>query len=179
MKDRKALERLFREQGVGDFKWLDPKKIVVSHWVRMKCAFGCSNYGQGACCPPNAPSVEECVEFLSEYREAVIIHFPKRLGDLRKRRAWTKGVNAGLLKLEREVFLAGNQKAFVLPIGPCSLCKECVKSRADCRHMEGARPTPEALAIDVFSTARLVGYPIEVLKDHSERMNRYAILLID
>jgi hypothetical protein len=35
------------------------------------------------------------------------------------------------------------------------------------------------LAIDVFSTARLVGYPIGVLSGYDEEMNRYAILLID
>lgn len=35
---------------------------------------------------------------------------------------------------------------------------------------------PEALAVDVFSTVRQVGYPIEVLTDYSEAMNRYAFL---
>jgi len=35
------------------------------------------------------------------------------------------------------------------------------------------------MAIDVFSTVRKLGYPIEVLKDYSEEMNRYAILLVD
>jgi hypothetical protein len=41
------------------------------------------------------------------------------------------------------------------------------------------RPTLESMAIDVFSTVRKLGYPIEVLKDYSEEMNRYAILLIE
>jgi len=35
------------------------------------------------------------------------------------------------------------------------------------------------MAIDVFATVRKLGYPIEVLKDYSEEMNRYAILLIE
>ena len=30
-----------------------------------------------------------------------------------------------------------------------------------------ARPTPEAMAIDVYTTVRWVGYPIEVLSDYS------------
>jgi hypothetical protein len=42
-----------------------------------------------------------------------------------------------------------------------------------------SRPTPDALAVDVFSTVRKLGYPIEVLSDYDQEMNRYAFLLID
>jgi hypothetical protein len=42
-----------------------------------------------------------------------------------------------------------------------------------------ARPTPEAFAVDVFSTVKEVGYPIEVLYDYSQKMNRYAFLMIE
>jgi predicted metal-binding protein len=41
-----------------------------------------------------------------------------------------------------------------------------------------ARPAPEALAVDVYSTVRKVGYPIHVLSEYSETMDRYAFLLI-
>jgi hypothetical protein len=34
------------------------------------------------------------------------------------------------------------------------------------------------MAVDVFSTARAAGYPIEVLSDYDQTMNRYAILLV-
>jgi hypothetical protein len=35
------------------------------------------------------------------------------------------------------------------------------------------------MAMDVFSTVRQCGYPIEVLSDYSQPMNRYAFLLIE
>ena len=35
------------------------------------------------------------------------------------------------------------------------------------------------MAIDVFATVRKIGYPIEVLFDYSQAMNRYAFLLIE
>jgi hypothetical protein len=35
------------------------------------------------------------------------------------------------------------------------------------------------MAVDVFSTVRGYGYPIEVLADYSQAMNRYAFLLIE
>jgi hypothetical protein len=42
-----------------------------------------------------------------------------------------------------------------------------------------ARPSPEGLAVDVFTTARNCGYEIKVLTDYSEEMNRYGFLLIE
>ncbi|MFH1102907.1 MAG: DUF2284 domain-containing protein [Pseudomonadota bacterium] len=60
---QKQLEQLFARHGVSDFKWIDPKQIIVSQWVRMKCMFGCSEYGHNASCPPNVPSVSECERF--------------------------------------------------------------------------------------------------------------------
>jgi hypothetical protein len=42
-----------------------------------------------------------------------------------------------------------------------------------------ARPTIEAFTVDVFSTARNVGYPIQVLTDPTVTMNRYAILMVE
>ena len=89
-----------------------------------------------------------------------------------------KDINLKLLKLEREVFLTGEVKAFILPADNCSLCDECVGAREDCKQKTLSRPPPEAMAVDVFSTARAVGYPLEVLSDFDQKMNRYAILLV-
>jgi hypothetical protein len=35
------------------------------------------------------------------------------------------------------------------------------------------------MAIDVFATVRKLGFPIEVLSDYSQAMNRYAFLVIE
>jgi hypothetical protein len=35
------------------------------------------------------------------------------------------------------------------------------------------------MAVDVFTTVRKYGLPIEVLKDYSQAMNRYAFLMIE
>jgi predicted metal-binding protein len=178
MSDRKELEKLFRKQGYSDFKWIDPKKIVVSQWVRMKCTFGCRNFGKSGCCPPETPSVDECERFFHEYQDAVIFHFEKKVKKPEDRHAWTATINKKLLELEREVFLAGNRKAFLLFMDSCELCKECAASRRDCYNKKGARPAPEAMAMDVFATVEAVGYPIEVLTNYKQAMNRYAFLMV-
>ncbi|MCP4220660.1 MAG: hypothetical protein GY765_38890, partial [bacterium] len=72
---RKALDAIFNKKGYTDYKWIDPKKIIVAQWVRMKCIFGCGEYGRGGACPPNTPSVLDCERFFNEYSDAVILHF--------------------------------------------------------------------------------------------------------
>jgi predicted metal-binding protein len=179
MVEKEALEGLFEEAGFTDFRWLDPKEIVVAQWVRMKCEFGCSNYGKNASCPPNTPTVQECERFLREYGHAVVFHLEKQVSDDEERREWSREVNGRLLNVERRVFLKGYQKAFMISMDSCKLCSECVESREECAHPKQARPGADALAIDVFSTARKLGYPIEVLTDKSQAMNRYAFLLVE
>ena len=179
MSDNQALEGLFAKHGYTDFRWIDPKDIVVAQWVRLKCMFGCSEFGRNATCPPNVPSVPECREFFEEYTRAAVFHFAKAVDAPEDRHEWSRGVNTALLALERDVFLAGNQKAFLLFMDSCGLCKKCSGDREECKEPRSARPTPEAMAVDVFSTVRRIGYPIEVLPDYHQAMNRYAFLLIE
>ena len=175
---RQQLEELFRKHGYTDFKWIKPEKIVVSQWVRMKCMFGCGEYGRTATCPPNLPSVSECERFFREYKDAVIFHFEKKVKKPEDRHAWTRKVNAKLAKLEREVFLSGYERSFLLFMDSCSICGVCPGEIVKCKQPRLARPSPEAMAVDVYATVRQVGYPIEVLSEYSQKMNRYAFLMI-
>ncbi|WXG46912.1 MAG: DUF2284 domain-containing protein [Candidatus Atabeyarchaeum deiterrae] len=173
------LEEKFLRKGFDDFKWIDPKEIVVSQWVRMKCMFGCWEYGRNASCPPNTPSVSECEKFFQEYNEAAVFHFAKKVAKPEDRHAWSKEVNLKLLELEKEVFLLGYRKAFLLVMDSCGLCEECTGNRQTCKQPKLSRPTSDAMAVDVFATVRSLGYPIEVLRNYSDTMNRYAFLLIE
>ena len=179
MSSQKQLEDLFRKHRFKNFRWINPQKVVISHWVRMKCMFGCNEYGKNACCPPNTLSVDECKSFFRDYSEGVIFHFEKQLEKPEDRHKWTRLINQRLLRLEREVFLADNPKAFLLFMDSCNICENCAEERSKCKNKMSARPTPEAMAIDVYSTVRQLGYPIEVLGDYSKTMNRYAFLLVE
>jgi predicted metal-binding protein len=179
MIDHTALETLFAAHGYTGYRWMDPEQIVVAQWVRMKCTFGCTEYGHSACCPPSTPSVDECRQFFREYNSAVIFHFPHAVERPEDRHAWARQVNAGLSKLERAVFLAGYPKTFLLYMDSCGICTECPGTRTGCKFPRQARPSPEAMAVDVFSTVRQTGLPIQVLTGTSQPMNRYAFLLIE
>ena len=179
MVDKKSLNALFTDHGYDDYTWIQSRDIVVSQWVRMKCMFGCGSYGMNASCPPNTPSVDECRQFFSEYTDCVIFHFHKQIDDPNKQGKWTREVNMKLLKLERDVFLSGYRKAYLLFMDECRLCAECAGSKFDCKNPRSARPCSEGMAMDVFATVRKYGLPIEVLREYDEPMNRYAFLLIE
>jgi len=179
MISKQVLEDMFRGRGFADFRWIDPASVVVAEWVRMKCMFGCGEYGRNASCPPNVPPVPECERFFREYSEAVVFHFAKKLAKPEDRHAWMKEVGRTLLELERDVFVSGHPKAFMLPLDNCTLCETCTGRRTSCNEPRLARPTPEAMAVDVFSTVRTAGYPIQVLSDYAQEMNCYAFLLIE
>lgn len=179
MRTTTGLKKLFHEHGFTDFRWIDPKDIVVAQWVRMKCMFGCPDYGHAGTCPPQTPSVAECERFFREYKKAAVFHFEKKLDRPEDRHAWSRKLYLELVKLEREVFLSGYRKAFLVGHDSCSICLECAGSRTACKDPRHARPCTDALAMDVYATVRKLGYPIEVLSDYGQAMNRYAFLLIE
>lgn len=178
MEKRTTLDAVLKNSGYNDYKWIDPKEIIVAQWVRMKCQFGCGEYGHGGTCPPNTPSVVECERFFKEYSDAIIMHFEGTMDKPEDRHAWSRKINAKLVKLEREVFLTGFERAFLLFMDSCCFCKECTGVRETCKEPRMARPSPEAMAVDVYSTVLQYGFPINVRVDYAQKMDRYAFLMV-
>jgi len=176
--EKKELDTLITKEGYKNYKWIDPGGIIVRQWVRMKCIFGCGEYGQNASCPPNVPTVSECERFFGEYTNAVIFSFEKEVDKPEDRHVWSKKVNKKLSRLERKVFLSGYERAFLLYMDSCCICKECSGSRQTCKEPRVSRPSPESMAVDVYSTVRQFGYSLEVLSNYGQAMNRYAFLMV-
>ncbi|MFN8255222.1 MAG: DUF2284 domain-containing protein [Bacteroidales bacterium] len=177
--DKNQINQIIKSKGFSDFKWIDVKEIVIAQWVRFKCMFGCNSYGTKATCPPQVPSIAECKAFFGEYKDAVLIHIPKKLENPEDRVEWGKSVNEKLIEIEKDIFLLGFRKAFILFMDECQICKDCAVTRDACHYKMQARPCPEGLGVDVFETAHKCNFPIEVLKDYRSEMNRYSILLIE
>jgi predicted metal-binding protein len=154
--------------GVKAAKMIPASDVETAAWVRLKCQYGCDGYSQCLVCPPFTPTPEQMRQVLNGYRRAILIHFEPH--------ADTKEV---VVELEREVFLRGAWKAFGLGAGPCYLCKSCVARVGECRHPEETRPAMEACGIDVFTTVRKAGFPIEVIRSTRERPNYYGLVLVD
>ncbi len=157
-----------QKDGVIDVKIISPSSVETAAWVRLKCQFGCDGYGQCLVCPPFTPTPEQMRKVLDAYHRGILIHFTPQ--------ADVKGV---VVDLEREIFLAGAWKALGLGAGPCYLCSECSLKQGQCRHAERARPAMEACGIDVFTTVRRAGFPIEVVRNKKQCPNYYGLVLVD
>ncbi len=164
MDDLARFIQLAKEYGAHDAKIIDAATVRTAAWVQMKCLYGCGV--RGLHCPPNTPSYKQTQEMLDCYRTALLVHGKK-----------TARPGSFIVKLERDVFLAGYYKAFAFKDGPCQLCAAC--NGKECVQPREARPSMEACGIDVYETARGNGFPIEVVKDRSDDRNFYGLLLIE
>jgi len=154
------------ELGAAEAKVIDPSSIATAAWVRLKCQFGCGGYNSSLCCPPYTPTPEETRRVIDDYRRAILIHCKPGVD-----------VKEIVATLEREVFLEGYYKALALGCGPCRLCDEC--NLRSCIHATRARPAMEACGVDLFATARVNGFPLQVVTDSSCDQNYYGVVLVD
>jgi predicted metal-binding protein len=163
-----------RRSGALDAVVISPSKVFTATWVRLRCQFGCSEYGQCLTCPPHSPTPETTRKMLDEYQSAILLHGKD-----------TESLREIARSLELKIFLDGYYKAFALLCGPCWMCKECSVGRlkrgkaAACRHPDLARPSMEAGGIDVFATVRAAGLPIEVVRSAEGPQNYYALVLVE
>jgi len=157
-----------RRAGVKDARVVSPSDVETAAWVRLKCQFGCDGFGQCLVCPPFTPTPEQMRKVLDAYGRGILIHFDS-----------DADIKATVADLEREIFLRGAWKAFGLGAGPCYFCKQCSVEEGQCRHAERARPAMEACGIDVFSTVRKAGFPIEVVRSRRQCPNYYGLILVD
>ena len=155
------------ELGAKEAKVVPTSQVFTGEWVRLKCQYGCGAYASSRNCPPYSPTPDRTRKILDEYKTAILVH-----GDR------TADIRDIVVKLEREVFLAGYYKAFGYACGPCHLCKECDLEGA-CRHEDESRPAMEACGIDVFATARAAGFPIEVVTSRDCEQNYYGLVLVE
>jgi len=145
--------------------------VVTAPWVRMKCQFGCSNFGRSLCCPPNTPAPDQMRAVLDSFAAGILLHRHVTSG-----RSPVDDLNELAVELERALFFAGFYKAWAVGSGPCMRCKECGDT---CHHADRARPSMESCGIDVFGTARAHGLPIRTLHDRKEERDFYALVLAE
>lgn len=152
--------------GAVEAKTIKADDVIVSDWVRYKCQYGCSGYGQCLTCPPYSSTPDQMRKILSGYEWAILLRFEPEGPDVHKT----------TVKLERRVFLSGYHSAFGLGAGPCNLCDEC--NLKECVHPDLARPSMEACGVDVYATVRKAGFKIEVRRDRKQRPVYFGLLLV-
>jgi predicted metal-binding protein len=183
--------------GADEAKIIDAKEIVVDKRVRLKCIVPvCVSYGRNLMCPPNLMSVEEFAGILELYGKALILQveaehdsMDKSEGCLSKRTCdeleestntleWQIKLHRLVNQLEAVAFKEGFYLAAGLTGGDCSLCPECVtpQSGEPCRRPFEARPSMEAMGIDVLKTCDNVGLPLSLSSGSRVRWTGLVLL---
>ncbi len=170
----KKIISALEEAGATRTILIKAKDVVVDERVRLKCRIPiCGAYGQNLMCPPHVPPVEEFRKALAEFSDALLVQFTVSLPkspDAPKEDVFAAAkrlhelVNLG----EKTAFEEGFRFATGLIGGCCRLCDECegVKPGGRCAHPFKARPSMEAMGIDVTATTEKAGleapsYPID------------------
>ena len=164
--DLKPFAELAVRMGAVEAKAIDPKNIIVKDWVRLKCQYGCGNYGKSLTCPPYSPTPEQTRKVLKGYSRAILMRVPDE----------SAAAHDIIAKLERRVFLSGYHSAFGLVAGPCERCEKC--NLQQCVYPRLARLSLESSGIDVYATARKNGFHIEVLKTRRQKPTYFGLLLV-
>lgn len=171
-------------------KYISADKVKVGgSWVRWKCQFGCSNYGNSLSCAPFIPPPEETAKLIAQYKHAMLVGFKGTLENPIKHHV---KMNKTLFKLEKAAFFKGFVKAVAFAAGTCLLCKKCIiqedfmrdvpadVARRFCRHKNKTRPSMEAVGIDVFTTVHNAGLELEVINaDNIDKMRHFGLILLE
>lgn len=183
--------------GADQARIIDAKKVAIDKRVRLKCSVPvCASYNSHPMCPPNLMSVDEFAEILSLYDKALILQveadydsadksensLDKRICDELERstntREWESKLHILVNRLETVAFKEGYYLAAGLIGGNCSLCSDCVTihSNMPCRRPFEARPSMEAMGIDVLKTCENSGLPLSL--SSTERVRWTGLVLL-
>ncbi len=165
-----VLQQFALKTGATRVGVMDTENVVIREQVRLKCRVPlCKSYNRNLMCPPNVMEPDEFKKVLACYGKALLMQKEGAVepGQEQDRAVIFKPANELhqlVNEVEREAFHTGFRFAAGFIGGSCKLCDECVTvgSGLPCKYPFKARPSMEAMGIDVFETAQNAGlaFPI-------------------
>jgi len=197
-----TLLAIAHELGATGARIFNARDVIVDERVRLKCRVPvCRNYDACLMCPPNVMPLDEFRATLAQYKKALLlqisyvvpesmlerIHASEDLASLYKDEEYLKGwektyavvkrkLDVIAERLEAAAFKEGLKYATALSAGKCTLCEECVGAGNRCRNPYKARPSMEAMGIDVGETARNAGLSFKESADDRIVLNALILL---
>ena len=162
------------EMGAANVKIVRADEIPVDERVTLKCQIPrCFGYGVSAHCPPNTLRPEELRNLLRGYRWAVFFtrEVPPEVivrdkATIKERVAAYQELYKMVSEIESSAFYDGHYLAFGFGAGSCrhtfcGLQKNCLALQGErCRFSLLARPSMEAVGIDVYKMVAAAGWEI-------------------
>lgn len=201
MKGSDVLAELAKEalkKGATNARIISARKVVVDARARLKCFVPiCPSYGRHLLCPPNVIPVRDFEEILRLYKHALILQVQadfdsrdKSKGRLNKELCrklenstgtvrWQRKLHDLVDEVEASAFKKGFRFAAGLIGGECSLCDECTAllRNHQCIHPFRARPSMEAVGIDVVKTCENAGLSVHL--SSADKVKWTGLVLID
>ncbi len=173
-KDLELYKEKAVELGATDARIISARQVMVDPRVRLKCLVPrCHLYGETPNCPPYTPELHEMREIIKKYEYAILMKndvFP--VEDFVDNKKWHKAHMPHQRKthhivsgIEALAFNDGYYFAAGFAAGGCktTLCKGRICQFLDsgrCRFPLEARPSMEAVGIDVYHLVSEVGWEI-------------------
>ena len=172
-KDLKYFRQKALEFGASMAEIIPADWVEIDERVRLKCAIPlCPYYNKSIHCPPHTPSIELMRKAVERYRHAILFALdvipPECFSDRTKKQEaakWSKKAFEIVGRLETLAF--GKGYYFAMGYGQAS-CKKALCGQETCLVLEGgkcpyplkARPSMEAVGMDVFRLVTKVGWEI-------------------
>lgn len=194
----KLYEKAF-ELGAARASLFSARDVIVDERARLKCLVPrCPNYGTRMC-PPNIMSVSEFQKILSRYKEALLVQMEIDLshadliekygadltlsqlfqtpGYLDEMTRSFQTFSTLISRLEAEAFSLGYRFAAGFSGSNLLTSPEKGKGKNSSNIAFDARPSIEAMGIDVFETAKRAGLPISFQSDSKSYYT--GLILVD
>ncbi len=171
--DLENYRQMALELGASQAEIIPAQWVQVDERVRLKCSIPpCPNYNRCGYCPPYTPEPEFMRKALSLYKWAILFKTDVPVEDFadfgryyphgEKHQRKTDEIAA---KLESQAFSDGYRFAIGFGAGGCrdTLCHGGLCHMLDsgrCPHILVARPSMEAVGIDVYDLVNKVGWKI-------------------
>jgi len=144
--------------------------VVFDPRVTLKCRQNiCKHYGKNFMCPPFVAPSQEFQQSALKYKAALLLQLEREISpdltpdDINKEfKNLVLSMRQILVTLEKKAFDLKFVFSTGLGAGECKLCETCgVRLGAEsCCSPEDARPSMEAVGIDVIGTCRKAGLPV-------------------
>jgi predicted metal-binding protein len=186
MADMEVFKQKALELGAAGAEIIRADQLVVDERVRLKCSVPrCLRAGETPNCPPNTPDLDLIRKAFSKYKWGILLKtHVEPMEDYAPGHMDKTGVDRTLLfhqktgkiiyELERLVYKHGYYLAMGLGGGSCKdyLCKGLVcqfKDSGRCRFPLRARPSMEAMGIDVLDIIKKVDWDAYPLLDELDK----------
>jgi predicted metal-binding protein len=180
LKDLERYKEKAFELGAANVEIMKTEKIPVDERVPLKCQIPrCFGYGTSVHCPPYAMKPDELRKHLRNYQWAIffIRNLPTELllkeATDKERIVAFQSIYEIVKSIESMAFYEGHYLAFGLGAGSCrrTFCGQHETCSAlegkSCRFGLVARPSMEAVGIDVYKMTAEVGWDIYPIGSHA------------